>query len=92
MSVIAIPVKATCPSCEYVMDQSSEIQGGDERPEPGDVGVCIQCAAALIYAMNDDGLTLGLRFPTKKEKVELSTHPELAELQAAVKAAKGVWE
>jgi len=43
-----------CPLCGHKLDAASGMDT-DDRPSPGDAGVCIQCATPLIY---QDDLTM----------------------------------
>lgn len=57
-----------CPSCAKVMDAVSGVDH-DEAPRPGDVSLCFDCGAVLIFTD-----TLGLRKPDPMEmlRIELS--------------------
>ena len=37
-----------CPECGYAFD-SAESMMGHRRPEPGDLSVCLSCAALLVF-------------------------------------------
>jgi len=50
-----------CPYCGHTLDCASSEQGGD-KPEPGDVSICLGCAGLLVFG--DDGRT---RKPTGSE-------------------------
>ena len=39
-----------CPDCGYLMDRSGTDDGSS--PEPGDVSICIRCAAILCFTGN----------------------------------------
>lgn len=50
-----------CPSCEMALDAATDAYG-EATPEPGDLTVCIYCAAILVFTD-----TMGLRLPTDEE-------------------------
>jgi hypothetical protein len=69
-----------CPLCGHKLDAGTGVgmDNVDQRPDPGDYGVCINCASPLVY--NDD---LTMRAMTGDEWHEL--HPENRdELRAAM--------
>lgn len=43
-------VETRCPQCDYKMDSSSHVHGGEPSlPKPGDASVCINCGQVLMY-------------------------------------------
>ena len=56
-----------CPNCGNFLDAATQI-GGDAKPDPGDISVCIECAAILQFG-DDLALTI---FPED----ELKTLPK----------------
>jgi hypothetical protein len=60
-----------CLDCGKPMDGAMDIVG-DHTPEPGSVGICMDCGHVMVYA---DDLTL--REPNDEEIKELAGHPEL---------------
>lgn len=38
-----------CPHCGYYFNRAAEAKGGDERPSPGDLGLCFSCGEPHIY-------------------------------------------
>lgn len=59
-----------CPLCGHPADGASGIDHND-KPDPGDLAVCISCASPLIYTDNFE-----LRQMTKQDWDEL--HPDNA--------------
>lgn len=57
---------AACPICEAVHDAALAING-ERPPRPGDVTICADCHAALIYT---DEMTL--RLPTGDEAQDIA--------------------
>ena len=79
MEPFRVPASA-CPECGYVMDAASVADGAPRRPEPGDVTLCIKCAAVAVF---DDALHL--RKPARSEWRKYS--PEIRrELERARRA------
>lgn len=67
-----------CPNCGYAMDAVTAAFE-DVRPKPGDVTVCIKCAALLEFT--DD-----MRYaPANTRRLALETLEQLAQVQAAVR-------
>ena len=82
-------IRATCPSCAHEVDDATEIHGGDDRPEAGDIALCIRCAIPAAYFEQEDG-TLGLRELTAEEKVGLVNIEGFTETQAKL-MAQSIW-
>lgn len=83
-------IDANCPECGYKVDDAAGVgDAKDDRPEPGNLGICIQCAGLGIYYVKPNGM-LGLRLCTIEEKVELSLDEEVTSVRAAI-AAQSVW-
>lgn len=64
-------MKQLCPRCGYQLDADDPVtpgveRGGKENPAPGDLGVCIACAAPLMFQA--DG---SRRWMTFKEVIAL---------------------
>lgn len=82
-------ITAECPDCGYAVDDASAVQDGqidmeqNLRPKPGDLALCIRCAAPGFYFEKEDG-TLGLRAPTFNEKVQLSQEREVMKARTAI--------
>lgn len=74
---------ARCPSCNTELDFAENVDGGG-APEAGNISVCIQCAAVLVF--NDD---LSFRVPTDEDwqeiKSDLSCLRNLVITQASVR-------
>ena len=83
------PIDAVCPECEYVIDDATEIGRGKDRPEPGDLALCIRCSSPSFYV--DNGETLGLRLPTVAEKVVLFENSKVMEARAKIQELFGPW-
>lgn len=67
-----------CPNCGYGMDAATAAFE-DVRPEPGDLSVCIKCAALLEF-------THDMKFaPADTRRLSLDTLEQLAQVQAAVR-------
>lgn len=58
-----------CPVCKYQMDAATGVEP-ETKPKPGDVSICWQCGAVLIF---DTDLTS--RLPTEQEFKELRESP-----------------
>lgn len=83
-------INAFCPECDYEVDAASGVGDAEgQHPEPGNIAVCIRCAAMGIYFEQPDG-TLGLRAPTTEEYVELSEDEEIIRVRASIIGFK-VW-
>lgn len=55
----AVRVNASsCPSCGQVVDGATVVGERSAVPRPGDLAVCIYCAAVNAYALGRDGLVL----------------------------------
>lgn len=86
---MGVPIEATCPECGYVVDDATEIGPGENRPEPGDLALCIRCSEPSFYV--DNGGTLGLRLATVEEKVRLSKDREVVKVQTRLRELAGQW-
>ncbi len=77
-----------CPSCGRENDMACHV-GGQAVPKPGDVTICIGCAAANIFT--DD---LGQRAMTAADTEAMSLHDynelnnTILRIRAALRAAK----
>ena len=83
------PIDAVCPECEYVVDDATGIGRGKDRPEPGDLALCINCSSPSFYV--DNGETLGLRLPTVAEKVRLFEDEEVMAVRAKIQKLSLPW-
>lgn len=68
-----------CPTCEHVLEAATGITT-DDAPKPGDVTLCIYCAAILVFT--DD---LRVRLPKEEESNEFANDPRLMHTQQTVK-------
>jgi hypothetical protein len=64
-----------CLNCGKRIDAAARVRD-DERPEPGDITVCLGCGHLMAYA---DDMTL--RELTGEEIVEIAGDPEIIEAQ-----------
>jgi hypothetical protein len=64
-----------CPTCGTELDGAANVHGPSPLPEPGDLTVCIECAALLTYSA-----TLSLVALPENE-----APPELLDIQRAVR-------
>lgn len=60
-----------CVNCGKAMDGAAPVTGG-RAPEPGDVGICLDCRHIQIY-----GEGMQFRELTDEEVVELAGDPEI---------------
>jgi hypothetical protein len=67
-----------CPNCGYGLDAATAAFE-DVRPKPGDLTVCIKCAALLEFT---DGMGYA---PANTLQLSLDTLEQLAEVQAAAR-------
>lgn len=87
----SMEIDARCPQCNYAVDDASGVgETRHERPEVGDLAICIRCASLGIYIDNGDG-TLGLRDVTVEEKVELSQRSDVMKVQQAIRKVSTPW-
>lgn len=70
-----------CPHCGHRTDAATGI-GTNDRPDPGDLAVCIRCGGVAIYTV------LGSRLPTVEELVEAFRDPRVRAAQRAVKMSR----
>lgn len=54
--------ESRCPSCGVNLVEFAAIDGGDDRPKPGDLTICSACDTILIF---DEGEQV--RLPRKDE-------------------------
>jgi hypothetical protein len=71
-----------CVECGKLVDSATHLSD-DVRPSPGDIAICLYCGHAAIYTR-----AMTLRHPTKKEKREHASNPEVA---AAKRAQELSW-
>lgn len=74
-----------CPHCERELDAASAMDGGPQRPEAGDLSVCLYCAGVSVFT----GEGLIKRLPTKAELAEIDGDSRIAAAQRVVRAT---WE
>lgn len=67
-----------CYKCGYAFDRSSCV-GHSDAPVPGDVSICIQCGAVMVFGGDN-----ALRRPTGKELLVFSSDPRIKKAQAAI--------
>lgn len=67
-----------CPVCQSQLNGATPADFGDARPEPGNISLCINCAAVLVFA---DDLTLRAPRPG-----EVPIDAELADLQQMLRS------
>ena len=70
---------SSCPACGKIIDALSRPVDDDATPSPGDVTVCLYCAAVLI--INTD---LTVRSPLQGEMDRLETDMDLKKLQEII--------
>ena len=74
-----------CPQCGAVNDTADGVEH-EEAPTPGDISVCMYCAAVTVFT-ND----LKLRTPTSEEMANIRSDAEIwatiKEAQRAIHAA-----
>lgn len=67
MKTTQLAATDACPFCRHTLDAATAGPSNpDAVPKPGDVTVCIECGAVLLF---DDGLKV--RGPTPEELVEI---------------------
>lgn len=67
-----------CPRCYHEMDQHSGLSDPGARPQPGDVTICIRCAAVLVFDKKD------VREPTEAEASELAKNVPLQLMRGVI--------
>jgi hypothetical protein len=72
--------RGRCPACGEAIDRASHIEG-ESAPSPGDVSICIRCAAVNLF--DDD---LSPRVPTAAELARLRASATWPEIQRHVRA------
>lgn len=86
---MSLPIKAECPDCGYEIDDASGLgDANGNRPEAGNVSICIRCAG-LAFFEEQDGVLI-LRVCTPEETAELESIEELVDIRAKV-LATSVW-
>jgi hypothetical protein len=65
-----------CLKCGYKFEAASGAYDNAITPEEGDISVCLNCGAALVF--NKD---LSLRYPTPEEKAEITMNKEVLQAQ-----------
>lgn len=68
-----------CPNCTHILEEATGVTT-DDAPKPGDVTLCIYCAAVLVFT--DDMM---VRLPTEEESNEFANNAELMHMQKIVK-------
>ena len=64
-------VESRCPQCDYTLTGATIIEGEDQKPEPGDSSVCLNCGQILTYEAD-----LTLRKASIDEVRELMEQPQ----------------
>jgi hypothetical protein len=67
-----VTAKAECPECFYQVDRAAGLQDPSLRPDPGDVTLCFNCGAILVFEEADQ-----VRQPTEEERIEAERHKVL---------------
>lgn len=70
-----------CPHCEHILEGATGVTT-QNAPKPGDVTLCIYCAAVLVF--QDD---MRVRLPVEEEANEFASNGELMKMQKIVKLA-----
>lgn len=68
---------SNCAYCGHQLDASFDAGGSNDRPEPGDITLCIECGRLMMF--NAD---LSLRALTEDEALTLEADEEQKELIA----------
>jgi hypothetical protein len=68
----------TCWCCGAAIDDQTAAGPGRQTPEPGDVSVCLYCAAVGIFTEDS------VRPPTDVEATELLNDPEVVSVRTAI--------
>lgn len=77
-------IKATCPECGVDVDGAAFVGDDDEvQPEPGDLAICLYCAAVAIYELAMDQ-SLCLRRATLEERLLLSEDEDIQAIREKV--------
>lgn len=74
--------KTECPYCGKVNDLASSFKG-KEKPEPGDISICIKCAGILVF---DEELRI--RRPTDSELINIQTSQSWSEVAKVIQAVR----
>jgi hypothetical protein len=64
-------VESRCPQCDYKLTGATIVHGVDQKPEEGDVSICLNCGQVLVYAAD-----LILRVATRQEVREIMEQGE----------------
>jgi hypothetical protein len=73
-----------CPACGEMHDMHRAISAPGSRPKPGDVMVCIKCAAIIVFDHLENDNATG-RLPDTDELETLKSVPEIRALVKAVR-------
>jgi hypothetical protein len=70
-----------CPDCDRVQDAAGDVYGHGEAPKPGDVTVCLDCAAVLQF-----GPRMELVRVTRREyrRLPRDTRDQLDRIRSAI--------
>ena len=71
-----------CPNCGYELDAATKVEGSKGAPEPGDVTVCMGCAALLQWD-SEKKLT-----PARLDEMPAEMRGTLEKVIAAVKEVR----
>ena len=77
----SLPICA-CPSCGTRIDAASSLCEGSPAPVPGDITICIDCAAVMRF---DKDLTVRLTSPAELRALHPDTQRDLARAQRAIR-------
>lgn len=83
-SVAMIPCQ--CPTCGRTLDRAEQLQENEKiRPSPGDLTVCIGCAATLVFTNSAGDLRLATT--ADFDAIDAEALWELAKIEMAVREA-----
>lgn len=86
MSIDGDSEPLTCPGCAAEIDGHLATKEDQPAPAAGGVSVCGLCATILVYTVTDD--TLGLRYPTDDELLEILADPHVVEVVAYLRVLR----
>lgn len=73
----AFPV--TCPECGTVLDRHDSMTHPGDAPSPGDITVCIKCAAVSEYRQGMGQLVIAAVSPGERQQL-LAENPQLLDV------------
>jgi hypothetical protein len=71
----AADTRPRCPYCGEISDGFTRVDGDDEEPTEGAVGICLYCLGVSIYT----GVGLHKRKPTREELVEIMADDDVVQ-------------